>query len=193
MKKAIKRLGDLVPDADNRRQHTPRNLDMIERSLEEVGAARSIVIDEDGVVLAGNATVEAAALAGIERVQVVPADGGTIIAVQRSGLTPEQKARLALYDNRAADLAEWKADKLLADLQAGLDLSSFFTADEIAELVPAEATPGSPELEEAEVRLRPRRMLRILVSVPVDAALEARALVDQLAALPGAEVLFGTD
>ena len=59
------------------------------RSLSpRVGAARSIVIDEDGVVLSGNATIEAAAQAGIDRVKVVEADGNEIVAVQRKGLTP---------------------------------------------------------------------------------------------------------
>ena len=39
---------------------------MIADSLQVVGAARSIVIDEDGMVLAGNDTIEAAAEVGIE-------------------------------------------------------------------------------------------------------------------------------
>ena len=110
-------LGDLVPDPKNARRHNPRNVGMIEQALNEVGAGRSIVIDETGTVLAGNATIEAAAQAGLERVQVVDADGRTLIAVRRSGLTPEQKVRLALYDNRTAELADWD-DGVLAELVA---------------------------------------------------------------------------
>ncbi len=105
-------IGQLRPDPHNARKHNPRNVEMIERSLHEVGAARSIVIDEEGNILAGNATVEAAALAGIEKVKVVEADGETIIAVRRSGLTEEQKRRLALYDNRTAELADWDVEVL---------------------------------------------------------------------------------
>ena len=71
MSKQIQHLADLKPDPRNARAHTPRNIGMIEAALGEIGAARSIVIDEDGVVLAGNATIEAAVQAGIERVQVV--------------------------------------------------------------------------------------------------------------------------
>ena len=55
--------------------------------LQEVGAARSIVIDEKGVVLAGNATIKAAGQAGLARVKVVDADGSEIIAVRRRNLT----------------------------------------------------------------------------------------------------------
>ena len=64
-------LRDLHPDPSNARAHNPRNVGMIEDALGAVGAARSIVIDEDGLVLAGNATIEAAGRVGIERVRVV--------------------------------------------------------------------------------------------------------------------------
>jgi ParB-like chromosome segregation protein Spo0J len=109
-------IADLKPDKRNARKHNPRNIDMIEKSLQEVGAARSIVIDEDNNILAGNGTVEAAAQAGITKLQVVDADGETIVAVRRTGLTKKQKARLALYDNKTAELAEWDMDVL-----AGMD------------------------------------------------------------------------
>jgi len=39
-------LGDLKPDPQNARKHTRRNVGMITDALQEVGAARSIVIDE---------------------------------------------------------------------------------------------------------------------------------------------------
>lgn len=127
-------LASLGHDLKNAREHNDRNLQMIERSLREVGAARSIVIDEDNVILAGNATVDAAAQAGIERVRVVDADGEEIIAVRRAGLTPEQKTRLALLDNRAADLADWDST-VLASLAEDTNLADLWEADELAELL----------------------------------------------------------
>lgn len=130
-------LKDLRHDPHNARRHAPRNIGMIEQALREVGAARSIVIDEDGVVLAGNATIDAAASAGIDRVRVVDTDGREVVAVRRVGLTAAQKTRLALFDNRAAELAEWDAGALNAidselfdgimddkDLRALLDAAS---------------------------------------------------------------------
>jgi len=109
-------LRDLRADPQNRRAHGPRNVDMIADALRHVGAARSIVVDEHDEVLAGNGVVEAAAAAGITKVQVVEADGQTLIAVRRRGLTPEQKRALAMYDNRTAELAEWNLPQLQADL-----------------------------------------------------------------------------
>lgn len=129
------KLADLKPDKKNARRRTPRNLAMIEAALTEVGAARSIVIDEDGTVLAGNGTLQAAKTVGLDRVQVVDVDGDTLVAVRRTGLTKEQKVRLALYDNRAAELAEWDSVQLseLADEFAIDDLISTEELDAIIE------------------------------------------------------------
>lgn len=140
----IKHLKDLTPDPRNARKHNPRNVGMIETALQTVGAARSIVVDENGVVLAGNATIEAAAAVGIERVQVVDADGETIIAVRRKGLTPEQKTKLALFDNRTAELAEWDVSEVLATLDAGVNLDALWRPDELEALVSAASVPDVP-------------------------------------------------
>jgi len=128
-------LEDLTPDPANRRKRTPRNVEMLTDALRDVGAARSIVIDEHGEVLAGNGVVEAAAAAGMQKVQVVDADGSTIIAVRRSNLSAEQKRALAIYDNRSAELAEWDVDQLRADADADLPLQPFFTEQEEAVLL----------------------------------------------------------
>jgi DNA modification methylase len=157
--KQITHLKDLTSDPRNARKHSPRNVGLIERSLNEVGAARSIVVDEDGVVLAGNATIEAAAQAGIERVRVIEADGNEIIAVQRRGLTDEQKTRLALFDNRTAELADWDAS-VLAELADETDLSQLFSGEELAAIFAAtpQSEPGDggdefePSLPEGPTR-----------------------------------------
>jgi ParB-like chromosome segregation protein Spo0J len=132
-------LRDLTADSENRREHNARNVGVIVDALHRVGAARSIVIDEDGVVLAGNATVEAAAEAGIENVRIVEATGNEIIAVRRRGLTPEQKRHLSIADNRAAELATWDTAQLAADAEAGLDLATFFQPAELADLLGSDA------------------------------------------------------
>lgn len=134
MRKETNSIADLKPDERNPRKHNPRNIGMIERALNEVGAARSIVIDEENRVLAGNGVIEAAANAGIEKVRVVEADGNEIIAVRRAGLTEEQKRKLVYYDNRTAELASWDVEQIKLDLDAGLDLGSMWTGLELAAL-----------------------------------------------------------
>lgn len=85
-------------------------------------------------LLAGNATLAAAGQAGLARVRIVDADGTELIAVRRTGLTPEQKQRLALYDNRAGELAEWDTE-VLASLADDVDLTALWDADELADLL----------------------------------------------------------
>jgi len=115
---------------------------MLVDALQKVGASRSIVVDEDGVILAGNGVVEAASEAGITKLQIVDADGDTLVAVRRRGLTPSQKRELAIYDNRTAELAEWNVEQLAADLQNGEDLAAFFLPDELTRLLGAAVLPG---------------------------------------------------
>jgi hypothetical protein len=167
----ITHLKDLKHDPQNARKHTPRNLGMIERSLGQVGTARSIVIDEDGIVLAGNATIEAAAAAGIERVQVVDSDGETLIAVRRTGLTPTQKTDLALFDNRSAELAEWDTD-VLASLGESIDLSQFWTRDELGLQFEQDIALGSDEAADGRTPDRPTLAERF--GVPPFSVLDAR-------------------
>ena len=126
---------DLVPDPKNRRKHTPRNVGMIVDALHKVGAGRSIVIDENNEVLAGNATIEAAGEAGITQLKVVDASGDEIVAVRRTGLTTDQKRDLAIFDNRTGELAEWDAKQILEDAEASIDLSSFFSDGELQSIL----------------------------------------------------------
>lgn len=144
MTKRIEQLTDLAPDPENTRSHSTENIGMIETALADVGAARSIVIDEDGVVLAGNATIDAATRSGLRKVQVVDADGDTIIAVRRTGLTSEQKKRLAIYDNRAAELATWNPDVLAGLAANDTAIRELFSDEEwgkITLVAPADAIP----------------------------------------------------
>jgi len=100
-------LADLTQDPDNARLHSAENRSMIERSLKTCGPARPIVTDEDGVILAGNATQIAALKSGIANAHVIDVDGETLVAVRVSGLTDVQKMELAMFDNRSADLGAW--------------------------------------------------------------------------------------
>jgi DNA modification methylase len=135
-------LTDLLPDPRNARTHSDRNIALIADALRDVGAGRSIVVDETGTVLAGNATITAAQQAGLSHVRVIEANGTELIAVRRTGLTQEQKQRLALYDNRAAELAAWDTD-VLASLADDLDLGALWNGDELAALLGQEDAAGS--------------------------------------------------
>ncbi|MFN7949451.1 MAG: DNA methyltransferase [Blastocatellia bacterium] len=149
-------LNELTPDPLNARRHTARNIAIIEEALQEVGAARSIVIDENGVILAGNGTVEAAGSVGITQVRVVEASGNEIIAVRRTGLTQEQKRRLSLFDNRAAELAGWDPAAICALTAQGVRADDLWHEDELERLISYEnARQSRLDAEAAEEGLRP--------------------------------------
>ena len=156
--KKITQLSDLTPDNANANRGTERGRYMVEASLTETGAGRSIVADKDGRIIAGNKTLEAWAGMG-GAVKVVETDGHELVVVQRTDLDlsdPKGRARkLAYYDNRAGQVGlEWDAAQLLADVNAGVDLAAMFKPDEIAELLAgvrggAEAD-AEPQIDQAE-------------------------------------------
>jgi len=129
-------IGALRPDRRNARRHTPRNIGMIERSLETDGFGRSILLDSGGNIIAGNGVTEAAGHVGLEDVIVVPSDGTRVIAVQRMDVEPgsERAIRLAIADNRASDLSEFDP-VVLAAIAEDVDLSAFWRDDELAKIL----------------------------------------------------------
>lgn len=133
------RLSDLTPDPHNANRGTERGAGMLEASLREYGAGRSLLVDKHGVVIAGNKTLEAAASVGLDDVVVVQTDGTRLVVVQRTDLDlasdPRAKA-LGVADNRVAQIGlDWDA-QVLQDLVAeGADLGAMFTDKELAELV----------------------------------------------------------
>lgn len=131
----VNHISQLKFDEQNPRRHTPRNIGAVVNGLQEVGFSRSIVIDEDNNILAGNGVTEAATIAGIEKVVEIEGDGNTIIAVRRRGLSDEDKQKLKYYDNRASDFADWDAEQILEDMRDGLDLGNLWNEAELGEMI----------------------------------------------------------
>ena len=66
---------ELAQDAHNFNKGTDEGRQLMERSLSELGAGRSILIDRNGNIIAGNKTQEAAIKAGIKKVRVIETTG----------------------------------------------------------------------------------------------------------------------
>ena len=132
---SLENISDLKLDAKNPGRHSGRNIKQISNSLEEFGAARSIVIDETGNILAGNGLVEAARVIGIKKLKVIESNGQEIIAVLRRGLSEKQKTEYKIADNRTAELAEWDIG-VLGELAKEIDLIQFWSEQELGKLTP---------------------------------------------------------
>jgi sporulation protein YlmC with PRC-barrel domain len=98
------KLKDLIPDNKNFNKGTEYGNSLIEKSLRKFGAGRSILIDKNNRIIAGNKTIENAAAIGLEDLQIVESDGTKIIAVKRTDIDLDSKEgrELALADNATA-------------------------------------------------------------------------------------------
>lgn len=134
MNKDIKNLSDLVPDNKNANKGTQRGGGMLENSLRKYGAGRSILVDRNGNIIAGNKTTEAAAAISLDDIITVKTDGTKLVAVQRMDLDiNDKKAReLAIADNRISEVnLDWDTD-VLAELEDdGVDLSDWWNDEEL--------------------------------------------------------------
>lgn len=123
LKLAMLPVAELNPYANN-----PRNnenaVDAVAASIEQFGFKVPIIVDSDGVIVAGHTRLKAAQKLGIEKVPCVVADD----------LTPEQIQAFRLADNKVGELADWDDDKLaeeFAALAGIIDLEQFgFNADD---------------------------------------------------------------
>ena len=123
------KIESLTLDPQNARKHSTRNLDAIKASLEKFGQRKPIVV-HNGVVIAGNGTLEAA-----------KSLGWTEITISRcpDDWDADTAKAYALADNRSAELAEWDNQTLasqLLDLDAnGWDIGNLgFTKDDFEEI-----------------------------------------------------------
>jgi len=103
-KKQPTKISELTPDDKNFNLGTQFGNSLIEKSFRKFGAGRSILIDKNNNIIAGNKTIENAAAIGMEEVQIVESDGKRIIAVKRTDIdldSPEGR-EMALADNATA-------------------------------------------------------------------------------------------
>ena len=91
----------LVPDNKNFNKGTEYGDRLMDESLRKFGLARSIVIDKNNRIIAGNKTAEKAADIGFTDVLVVEVDGNQLVAVKRKDidLDTAKGRELALADN----------------------------------------------------------------------------------------------
>ena len=104
-------------------KNNPRNNEKavaaVAASIELAGFKVPIVIDVNGVIVAGHTRVKAAKQLGKQTVPCIVADD----------LTDEQIRAFRLADNKTSELADWDFDKLDAELEAlaemGIDMAEF--------------------------------------------------------------------
>lgn len=120
------KVADLKPYEKNAKTHSKKQIEQIQKSIEEFGFISPILIDENYNVIAGHGRIQAAEGLGIDKVP----------ALFVEGLTEEQRRAYIIADNRLTELGGWDKDLLgdeLEDLkELGFDINlTGFSIDNI--------------------------------------------------------------
>lgn len=136
-----KNIDSLTPYHNNPR-HNENAVAAVAESIREFGFKVPIVIDSDGVIVAGHTRHKAAQKLGLKKVPCIIADD----------LTPEQIKAFRVADNKVSELSEWDFEKLEQELDGlsldmkrfGFDPPSGDNGGEIVEDEPPEVDDESP-------------------------------------------------
>ena len=117
-------IGNLKPFKGNPRKHPDEAVDKLAKSIEAFGWTNPILLDADGIILAGHARLKAATKAGVKSIPVI-----------RLPLSGDDAKMYVIADNKTAELTEWDwpaLGDLFQDLDTGdldLELSGFDMAE----------------------------------------------------------------
>lgn len=116
MKIEYKGLGEITPYEKNPRNNE-KAVDYVAKSIKEFGFKVPIVVDKNGVIIAGHTRYLASKKLGLEEVPVIYADD----------LSDEQVKAYRLADNKVSEQASWNEDLLLEELSGivNIDMEDF--------------------------------------------------------------------
>lgn len=113
MKLITKKIAEITPYENNPRRNDTA-VAAVEESIRQCGYIAPIIVDEDGVILAGHTRYKALVDMGETEARVLVAEG----------VTEEQKKKYRLLDNKTSEIAGWDFEKLALELD-GLDFGDF--------------------------------------------------------------------
>jgi hypothetical protein len=135
----MRAIDDLVPYARNARTHSPSQITQIAAAMREWGWTIPVLVDEEGMIIAGHGRIMAARVLGLSRVPTMTA----------RGWSEAQKRAYVIADNKLAENAGWDPDLLrleLQDLKAEtftLELTGFDAAGLALATFEPDFAPGS--------------------------------------------------
>lgn len=147
---------DIKFDPRNYRKHGKKNKELIKKSVSECGLGRSVVIDNENCLVAGNGLVSS--LDKNTKVKVVETDGTELVVVKRTDLntSDEKRRKLAVLDNSTSDSSEFDIEMITQDFsipelndlgveipEINLETPVEITEDEVPEEVETICKPGN--------------------------------------------------
>lgn len=129
-KPTIKRVKvtDLKFDNHNANEGTPDGAALLKNSIERLGFGRSVLVDVNDQLIAGNKTTEQAIETGADEAIVIETDGTQLIVVKRTDLdlsndTDGRGRALALADNKIAEVnLKWNPGEMQIHFDAAMNV-----------------------------------------------------------------------
>jgi hypothetical protein len=124
------KISNLIPDDKNFNKGSEYGGGLINQSFEKFGAGRSILIDKNNKIIAGNKSTENYVANGGEDVIIVESDGTKLIAVKRTDIdldTPQGR-EMALADNATAKANIVWAEDVIAE-EIGFEIAETWGVD----------------------------------------------------------------
>jgi hypothetical protein len=109
------KIDQLIPDDKNMNKHNQYGMSLLDKSISSLGLGRSILVDRNNRIIAGNGVTESASSLGLDNVIIVPTDGKKLVVVRRDDIDLDSKEgrELALADNAVANVnLEWDEEAL---------------------------------------------------------------------------------
>ena len=151
----------LIPDDKNLNQHTEFGTSLLEKSVERFGLGRSILLDKNNRIIAGNGITETAGSKGLEDVIIVETTGDKLVAVKRTDIDLDSREgrELALADNATANA------NLSWDVKNMAEVTTEYSIDPQEWGVSEFAPPAEPEKELKEDDFTPPDTASIKTSI----------------------------
>ena len=108
-----KKLSEITPYENNPRKNETA-VEAVAESIRQCGYVAPIIVDENGIILAGHTRYKALLSLGRDEAQVLAADG----------LSEKQKKKYRLLDNKTGEVAGWDFSILEKEIQE-LDFGEF--------------------------------------------------------------------
>ena len=185
------KLADLRPWADNPRMSTKKQAQRLLDSWKRFGQVQTIAIGPDNEVYDGHQRLSA--------LLTVHGSEYTVDARRCSRALSDEERRALVVTLHAGAVGSWDWDALsgwdAGELrQWGFDGDTLTNWQKDVTALDAflESERTEAEIPEKKIEIRPRQMLRILISVPLDEAANVRQAINDIST-PGLEVLYGAN
>ena len=98
---------DEIREYENNPRNNDKAIEPVMNSIKKFGYVSPIIVDEDGVILAGHTRIQALRKMGAEETEVI------VI----SGLTDEERRSYRIADNRTREFSRWDGNLLQVEMR----------------------------------------------------------------------------